>query len=164
MLEADAQIRAAEKCVVRAQRSQMPTLGVNWSFSCTPDAGGFAPKTTSWAAVASLSLPLFEGGLARARTQQARADVNTAKVNKQITQDSVALEVRQAYLAMNEAQDRLSVTTAALTQAQEQYRLAQVRFKAGVTQVPGGNPLLEISDAQAAPTQAQSNPVNAQYD
>src|SRR5262249_36217535 len=164
MLEADAQIKAAEKGVVVAQRSIMPSTSLNWGFQYTPDAGGFAPKETSWQAVARLSLPLFEGGLAKARVQQARADVNTAKVNKQITSDSVALEVRQAFLNLTEAQDRLNVTTAALTEAQEQYRLAEVRFKAGVTLVPGGSPLLEISDAQTALTQAQSNNVNAQYD
>ncbi len=164
IMESEAQIKAAEKGVILARRSQTPTFGLTWNFNYTPDAGGFAPKETSWAALARVSLPLFEGGLARARTQQARADVNAAKVNKQVAQDNVALEVRQAYLAMVEAQDRLEVTTAALVEAQEQYRLAQVRFKAGVTQIPGASPLLEISDAQTALTQAQSNRVNAQYD
>lgn len=164
VLQADANIRAAEKGVDLARRSALPTLGVGFNFQYTPDQGGFAPKETNYATVATLNLPLFDQGLSRARTRQARADVNTAKINKQVTQDSIALEVRQAHLALLEAQDRLAVTTAALTQAQEQFRLAQVRFKAGVTAVPGGSPLLEISDAQAALTQAQNNQVTAQYD
>ncbi|MCC6730959.1 MAG: TolC family protein [Chthonomonadales bacterium] len=162
--QADAQIRAAERGVVLAQRSVVPTLGVSWAFQYSPDAGGFAPKETSWAAVARLSLPLFDGGLAKARTREARADVNTARIAKQQTLDAVALDVRQNYLALAEAQERLNVADAALTQAEEQYRLAQVRFKAGVTAVPGGSPLLEISDAQTALTQAQTNQVNARYD
>jgi outer membrane protein len=164
IFQADANIRAAEKGVKLANRSSTPTLGVGANLQYTPDAGGFAPKTSSWAAVATVTLPIFDQGLSRARRQQAHADVETAKTNKQISQDTVALEVRQAYLAMQEAQDRLNVTSAALDQAREQYRLAQVRFQAGVTAVPGGSPLLEISDAQAALTQAQTNNVNAQYD
>ncbi|HEV2473310.1 MAG TPA: TolC family protein [Chthonomonadales bacterium] len=163
ILESDAQIRAAYKGVVLAQRSQLPSLGVTWNLNYTPDVGVFG-LATSWAAVATLSVPIFDQGVARAKAQQAKADVAIAKINKQVEMDSVALEVRQDYLAMTEAQDRLNVTTAALSEAQEQYRLAQVRFKAGVTQTPGSSPLLEISDAQAALTQAQDNQVSAQYD
>jgi len=164
VLQADANIRAAEKGLVVAKRSVLPTVGLAFNFNYTPDVGGFVPKVASYATVATLSLPLFDQGLSRARTQQAQAGLNTTKLDKQVTQDTVALEVRQAYLALIEAQDRLNVTTAALTEAQEQYRLAQVRFKAGVTSVPGASPLLEISDAQNALTQAQTNQVTAQYD
>ncbi len=164
VLQSDAFIRAAEKGVYIALRSQLPTFGLAWNFSYAPDQGGFTPRETSWAATAKLSIPIFEGGLAKARTQQARSDVNTQKVNKQVTLDTVALDVRQAYLAMTEAQDRLAVTDTALIQAQEQYRLAKIRFETGVTQTPGASPLLEISDAQTALTQAQNNQVNAKYD
>ena len=62
----------------------------------------------------------------RARVQQAKADVNTSKLNKQVVLDNIALEVRQNYLALLEAQDRLNVTSTALTQAEEQYRRLSV--------------------------------------
>lgn len=163
-LQADAQIRAAEKGVVLAQRTILPSLSLGWNFSYTPDQGGFAPKETSWVATATLTIPLFDQGLHQARTQQAKADVSAAKLNKQVTLDGLALEVRQSYLALVEAQERLSVASAALAQAEEQYRLAQVRFQAGVTLTPNTSPLLEISDAQTALTQAQNNQINAQYD
>jgi outer membrane protein len=164
VLQAEANISANEKGIQLAQRSLFPTVGLSAGYNFTPDQGGFAPKTTSWAAVATIQLPIFDQGLSRARVRQARTDVNTAKINKQVTQDGVALDVRQNYLALLEAQDRLGVTQAALAQAVEQYRLAQVRFKAGVTAAPGASPLLEISDAQNALTQAQNNEVNAKYD
>jgi outer membrane protein TolC len=164
ILQADANIRAAEKGAVLAQRSQMPTLGVGFTVGFSPNAAGFAPLTTTYTSVATLNMPLFDQGLSRARQQEARAQVETSRTDKQTTQDTVALQVRQAYLTLIEAQDRLNVTTAALGEAQEQYRLAQVRFKAGVTATPGASPLLEISDALAALTQAQTNQVTAQYD
>lgn len=164
VLQADAQIRAAQKGVVLAKRSLRPTLGLSWSLNYAPDVGGFAPRTTTWAAVARVSVPLYDGGLARARTRTARADVESARLARQETLDAVALEVRQAHLALVDASDRLTVANTALTEAQEQYRLAQIRFKAGVTLTTGGSPLLEISDAQTALTQAQNNQVNARYD
>jgi outer membrane protein TolC len=164
ILQAEANTEAARKGIILAQRSLFPTVGVGANYNVTPDAGGFAPKTRSWAAVATISVPIFEGGTARARERQARADVQSAETNKQIVQDNVALGVRQAYLGLLEAQERVDVANAALTQAQEQYRLAQVRFREGVTAIPGGSPLLEVSDAQQALTQAQTNQVNARYD
>ena len=163
-LQAEASIRAAEKGIRIAERSMLPQVGLGAGYNFTPNSGGFAPKLTSWAVTGTITFPIFEQGLAKARKEQARADVNTAVLNKQVTQDNIALDVRQNYLALIEAQDRLNVTSAALTQAQEQFRLATVRFKAGVTSAPGASPLLEISDAQNALTQAQSNRVNAQYD
>ena len=164
VLQAEANIRASEKGIRIAERSILPSVGLGAGYNFTPNSGGFAPKLTSWAVTGTITFPIFDQGLSRSRTDQAKADVKTAILNKQVTQDSVALDVRQNYLALTEAQDRLNVTSAALAQAQEQFRLAQVRFKAGVTSAPGASPLLEISDAQTALTQAQSNRVNAQYD
>ncbi len=164
LMQADAYIGAAEKGIHLAKRSWLPSAGLAWSFSYTPDAGGFSPKETSWTAVAKVTIPIFDGGVSASRMQQAKADLNSAKLQKLQAQDGVALETRQAYLNVVEAQDRLDVTSKALAQAEESYRLAQVRFKAGVTQAAGGSPLLEISDAQTALTQAQSNRINAQYD
>lgn len=164
ILQAEASIHAAEKGIHLAKRAYLPSAGLAWVFQYTPDSGDFSPKETSWSAVLKVTIPIFDGGVTAAKVQQAKADVNTAKLAKLQAQDGIALEARQAYLNVVEAQDRLNVTSAALAQAEEQYRLAQVRFKAGVTQTPGGSPLLEISDAQTALTQAQSNRINAQYD
>ena len=163
ILQAEAQIRAAEKGLDVYKAFTTPPT-VSWGYNYQPDQGGFAPRTTSWAAMASIRIPLYEGGARQARQQQSRADVESAKLNRQTQMDLVALEVRQAYLGVTEAQERLNVANTALKQADEQYRLAQLRFREGVTLVPGASPLLEISDAQTALTQAQVNGVNAQFD
>jgi len=164
ILQADANIAAAERGIRFAERSALPSLGISAGYQYTPDASGFTPKTQSWSVSGSITLPLFDQGLAKARVSQAKSDINSAKLAKQMTMDGIALEIRQNYLAILEAKDRLAVSTAALAQAEEQYRLAQVRYKAGVTSAPGASPLLEISDAQTALTQAQTNVVNAKYD
>ena len=163
ILQAEAQIAAAEKGLdVYSAFTTPPT--VSWGYNYQPDQGGFAPRTTSWAAMATVRIPLYEGGARKARQQQGRADVESAKLSRRSQMDLVALEVRQAYLAVTEAQERMNVSQAALKQAEEQYRLAQLRFREGVTLVPGASPLLEISDAQTALTQAQVNDVNNLFD
>ncbi|HZP84118.1 MAG TPA: TolC family protein, partial [Chthonomonadaceae bacterium] len=157
ILQADTNIAAARKGILLAQRSQLPTLGLSWGLSYTPDAAGFSPKETSWQAVVRIDLPLYEGGLARARVRQARADVATAETNRRQSVDLVTLDVRQAYLNLVQARNRVAVANQALAQAREAYRLARVRYNAGVSEQAGISPLLELSDAQAALTQAESN-------
>ena len=164
ILEGDANIAAARKGIQLARRSVSPTLGITGGYNYTPDAGGFAPKTTSGQAILSLNFPIFEGGLARAREKEARADVATAETNRRQSVDLVVLEVRQTYLNLMQARDRVAVANRALAQAREAYRLAKVRFDAGVSQAQGVSPLLELSDAQNALTQAENNQVNALYD
>lgn len=164
ILEGDANIAAARQGIRLARRSVLPTLGLSGGYNYTPDAGGFAPKTTAGQAVISLNFPLFEGGLARAREKEARADVATAETNRRQSVDLVVLEVRQSYLNLLQARDRVAVANRALAQAREAYRLAKVRFDAGVSQAQGVSPLLELSDAQNALTQTENNQVNALYD
>jgi len=164
ILEGDANIAAARRGIQLARRSLLPTLGISGGYNYTPDAGGFNPQTSSGQAVLSLNIPLFEGGLARAREKEARADVATAETNRRQSVDGVLLELRQAYLNLLQARDRVAVANRALAQAREAYRLAKVRFDAGVSQAQGVSPLLELSDAQNALTQAENNQVNALYD
>jgi outer membrane protein len=164
ILQADTNIAAARKGILLAQRSQLPTLGVSWNLTYAPDVAGFGAQQTTWAAVAQLSVPLYEGGVARARVRQARADVATAETNRRISLDQVTLEVRQAYLNLVQARDRVAVANQALAEARESFRLARVRYNAGVSEQSGISPLLEVSDAQAALTQAENNQVSALYD
>jgi OMF family outer membrane factor len=66
--------------------------------------------------------------------------------------------VQQSIIAVRDANERAQVAAGTVTQAREALRLANVRFRAGVgTQ-------LEITDAQTALTQAETNEVNARYD
>jgi outer membrane protein len=164
ILEGDANIAAARMGIRLARRSRLPTLGISGGYNYTPDAGGFSPQMTLGQAGVSLNFPLFEGGLARAREREARADVATAETNRRQSVDLVVLEVRQSYLNLLQARDRVAVANRALAQAREAYRLAKVRFDAGVSQAQGVSPLLELSDAQNALTQAENNQVNALYD
>ncbi len=162
-LQATAGISAAEKGHVLASRDQMPTLGLAWNLQYTPDTGAFG-RESSWSLVARARIPIFDGGVSAARRSQALADIAAARQDRVRALDGIALEVRQSYLSLSDALERRAVADAALVQAEEAYRLAKVRFTSGITATPGGSPLLEISDAQTALTQAQINQLNAQYD
>lgn len=164
IMQADATIAAAKKGIQLARRSTLPSFGLAWNLNYAPDTAGFAPIVTTWSAQAQIAIPLYDGGLARARGRQARADLATSETNRRAATDIVTLEVRQAYLNLLQARDRVAVANRALAQAQEGFRLARVRYDAGVAVQSGISPQLELSDAQTALTQAQNNQVNALYD
>ena len=67
-------------------------------------------------------------------------------------------QVEQAYVSVNEAEERIFAALKAVESAQENFRLFQGRFDAGV-----GN-IIELTDAQLALTQAQSTEAQALAD
>ena len=103
-------------------------------------------------------MPLFDAGLTRARTRQARADLQTASSQLRAARNTVAEEVKQTLIDMEEARERRVSAAANSRQAREALRIARVRYNAGLA------PNVEVTDAEAALTQARSNEVNAGYD
>ena len=56
--------------------------------------------------------------------------------------------MQQAYIALVQARNRVAVANVGLAQAREAFRLARVRYNAGVSQQTGISPQLELSSAQ----------------
>ena len=162
--EANATIEAAKKGITLARRSELPSFNLSWSYLYAPNAGGSNPLVHTWEAQAVFSVPIFDGGVSRARKREAQGQLAGAEVFERQAVDQVTLEVEQAYLSVNEARQRIDVANQSLSQANEAFSLAKVRYVAGVSSHAGISPLLELSDAQSALTLAESNQVNALYD
>ncbi|MCW5932942.1 MAG: TolC family protein [Fimbriimonadia bacterium] len=159
------EIKAAEKNIelantgVRNARSGMlPTFAVNGQLDFNLNTSTFNPRSTTFTATAVVSVPVFDNGITGARVNQAKDNLEIAKINALQIREGVALEVKNAYLTLTNTRKTLEVVKRGLEQAKEGLRLARVRFEAGVSTQ------LEISDAELAYTQAQTNEVNAQYD
>lgn len=163
VLESEAQISAAQRGIYYARRTQLPSLSLSAGYMYQPNAGAFTLPHEASLGV-NLNIPIFDAGLARARVQEARAGVATAEVSRRTAVDQVTLDVQQAYVNLIQARDRVQVTDVELAQAQEAFRLAQVRYNAGVSQTTGVSPQLELSNTQTTLTQAETNRLNALYD
>jgi outer membrane protein TolC len=163
ILESDAQIAAAQKGILYARRSQLPSLGLQLQYIYQPDATIFTRPHQALATL-MVNVPLYDGGVGAARVQQAQADIESAKTARRTAEDGVTLDVQQAYVALVQSRDRVQVTEAEVAQAKEAFRLARVRYEAGVSQTPTVSPQLELSNAQSALTQAETNRLNALYD
>jgi outer membrane protein TolC len=163
ILESDAQISAAKKGVEYARQSRLPSFGLQLQYVYQPDATVFVRSHEALATL-SVNVPIFDGGLAAARIQEAKGVVSSAQTARRNAIDQVTLDVQQSYVAILQARDRVQVTEAEVAQAKEAYRLSRVRYTAGVSQTPSVSPQLELSNAEVALTVAETNRLNALYD
>ncbi|MGI6092357.1 MAG: TolC family protein [Veillonellaceae bacterium] len=150
-------VEAAKKDVKIAKGDRLPSIGANastgWSDTEFPGT-----ENEEWAVSVKASWNIFDSGLTRSKIKQADASVERAIHQAKQTSDAVQLDVRNAYLSMKEAEKRIETTDVAVEKAEEDFKIAQVRYSAGV----GTN--LDVMDAQVALTQAKTNYIQALYD
>ncbi len=103
-----------------------------------------------WTVTLNLSWTLYDGGNRIARYREAKANWDAARSTVQATELDISRDVEQAVINVTEANDRIGAAQTAVASAQENFRLAQGRFDAGV------GTILELTDAQLALTQAQN--------
>jgi outer membrane protein len=160
----DASVAAARKGVYVARSGAWPGLSLSYSQAYNPDASGLSSQTLTGYTLLSVNLPILDAGATRGRVQQARARVSAAETGRRTQVDAVTLEVRQTWLDLRQYLGQVGAARQELAQADEAYRLAQGRYSAGLTAQAGISPLIELSSAQKALIQAQSDYVNALYD
>ena len=103
-----------------------------------------------WEVAVSLSWTIFDGGNRIARFRETKVSVDAQKARVKATELDISREVEQAQLNVGEAEERIGATQTAVVSAQENFRMAQGRFDAGV------GTILELTDAQLFLTQAQN--------
>ena len=115
-------------------------------------------ENSNWSAGIGLSLNVFDSGVTKSKVSAAKAALLSQEESHRQNVDLATLDVRQCYLNLRESEKRISTTQAAVAQAEEDYRIAQVRYQAGV----GTN--TDVLDAQVALTTARNNFNQALYD
>jgi outer membrane protein len=127
----DAAIQAAEAGVRQARGGYYPTADAFAGYQVDQgyelDGAG-----NSWIAGAKINFNLFAGQ--RTSAQVARANALLAEKNEERRKMSLALglEVEQASLALQQAEQRLLVTAKMQEQAEESAHLSRERFKEGI--------------------------------
>lgn len=150
-------VEAAKGALMVARSGYMPQIAAsatqNWSDTNWP-----GDENGEWGVGVGVSLNVFDSGVTWSKINGAKADLAVAEETYRDTVDAVNLDVRNCYLGLREAEKRISTTETAVSQAEEDYRIAQVRYMAGV----GTN--TDVLDAQVALTQAKTNYLQAMYD
>lgn len=134
-----------------------PTISLGAVAGVAPVRDPRLPESYSGAGV-NISIPVLNGGLFKARREEAEARAAAAAKDVQDLSVQVARDVRVAWLNANDAFRRLDVTARMEAQANESLRLAQARYDAALGSI------VELNTAQLNQTAAQIAAASAKYD
>lgn len=115
------------------------------------------PETYSAAGV-NVSIPILNGGLFKARREEAESRAAAAGKDVQTLSLQVARDVQVAWLDANDAFQRLDVTARMVAEANEAERLAQARYDAALGSI------VELSQAQLNEASAEIAAATAKYE
>jgi outer membrane protein len=149
-----ARIRAAEADLTVAKRNFLPFLSAdaNWSYR-----GQELPYAPNWLVGATLTVPVLNPPLF-SEVDAAAANLASAQASEEITAQNIVLEVQQSFVNLVSARERIRTAEVLLTSARENLDLAQGRYQVGV------GPLIDVTDAEFALTQAESENIQAVVD
>ena len=112
----------------------------------------------NWTIGASLNFNIFDGGANHARLAAARYHQVEAQARLSQMTAAVKLQVREAYLNLTTARQRVDVSREAQAQAEESLRILQNRYEAGLATIT------DVLQIESAHRNAQKNYLNALFD
>ena len=149
VLQAAIAVQEAERSIDIADAGNKPTVAItggnDWADNTFP---GIDANKRSWKVAAGVTYNFYDGGATKAKVNQAKQDLLVARETEQKTRESVQLQVKQAYLNIRSAAQKVEETQTVVDQARENYRIQNIRYQAGV----GIN--LDVLDAQLSLNQA----------
>ena len=147
-------IRSAEASLTLAKRNFLPSVSADatWSYR-----GQELPWAPNWAVGGTLTVPILNPPLF-SQVDEAAANLASAQASEEITAQNVILEVQQSFVDLVSARERIRTSEVLLVSARENLSLAQGRYQVGV------GPLIDVTDAEFALTQAESENIQAIVD
>lgn len=100
--------RAARARVTIERAALMPQLSMTGRFATADDSNAENDHSENSAAVATLSVPLFEGGLAWSRTRQGRINVDRAEARTEAQHREIVAEVTRSWNGLIAAREVLA--------------------------------------------------------
>ncbi|MEH2291219.1 TolC family protein [Nostoc sp.] len=153
----------AQRNISEQQRRQAlsqlgPQVSLVGNYNLLDRYNDGASITDGYSAGLQGNLTLFEGGAAKARADQSKANIAIAETQFATQRDQIRFDVEQYYAQLQSNLNNVQTSSVALNQAREALNLARLRFQAGVgTQT-------EVIDAENDLTRAEGNRVEAILD
>ena len=147
-----AQQWATAEQVAALQKQYLPSVTGTAQYNWT---GRQYPLQQGWFWGVTLTFPLFDDILTYSQVGEAQANLRGLHAQEDNLRQQIALEVRQSFLTLRQAEESIRVSEQTLVQARENLDLAEGRYAAGV-----GN-IIELTDAQVSLTSAEANTIQA---
>ncbi len=155
-------VEQAGKMVSAAKSEFFPAVSLvgNYArFGDTASLSGTQYKDTeSWQVMAVTSWNFWEWGKTKYRVDAGKARESQAMDQTRELNDQIALEIKNAFLVLQEAESQIAVSQKVIEQAEENFRIAEARYKERVARST------EVLDAQTLLTKAKAEYANALAD
>ena len=146
-----------EKDVWRVKGAFLPTMHLMGNYEINNHRFS-SDGQDSWSVGVVLNWNLFSGGGDRARLIEAQANHQRAVALRERMKSAIALDVRDAFFALQTARERVAVARDSVTHAEESLRIVQDRYEAGLTTI------VELLDSETALTATRTNLTRTLYD
>lgn len=146
LLAAQAELRVADEAVEFARSQKRPWLAFAFSGGYARFRDVLAQQLLSGGA--GLILPLFTGGRLEGQIDEARARLQIAESRQEDARQQVALEVRNAYVKLQNALESIPVLRQQAEASRQALRLASERYRERL------GTLVELNEAQAGLAEA----------
>lgn len=152
-------IGISRELVVLASAQNKPRIDIKGAYGRNRiDQGDGQGEGAIWSAGIYLTYPLFDGLRTRGRLTQANSDLQRLKLDEAKLIDTVAIEIREAVNAVQEASEIVRSLAGTAAQADRLLAMAEKGYALGVKM------RLDVEDAQLNLQQAQSNLSRARRD
>ncbi|HUN54537.1 MAG TPA: TolC family protein [Smithella sp.] len=149
----------AGKVVKVAKSDYFPTLSLVGNYSRYGDtasvSGSDFQNAETWYVMAVASWNFWEWGKTKFRVDSSKAKENQALEATKELNDQITLEIKNAYLILQETESQIIVWQKVIEQAEENFRISEERYKERVATST------EVLDAQTLLTKAKSEYANA---
>jgi outer membrane protein TolC len=150
---------ATRKGIDYAKAGYHPTAGLMASYDFNDRGlGDLFSDGDSYFLAAMANWTLFDGFITAAQVERATLETRKMEAQQERLRNGIELQVRQAFLSLQQARERIGVTTEAVDQAEESQRIIHNRYKGGVTTI------VEVLDADTALLAARLSALQARYD
>lgn len=139
-----------------ARASARPQLGLTGGYVALQN--DFLTRDEFWMVGVGVNWTLFDGGQARKKASALLLKEKALRKQQENVRSHVKLQVRQAWLRLQETRERKRLTERAVEQAEENLRVVRDRYRNG----EGTN--TEVLDAEVLRSQSRSNYDNADFD
>jgi outer membrane protein len=152
---AAARVAAASFGVDARVAALYPSLDIGFSYTW---AGPTFPLPWSWVVSPALSYLAYDGGARIAAIDESVAALRSARSAQSLVEQGAWLDTRSAWLAIQDARQRVEVTTLTVENAGQQFELAKALFSVGK------NTSVDLADAQQVLAQSRADLVQAKAD
>ena len=163
-------IDAADLDIKAAKGGRLPRVDLSGSYGSSYSSFQIDPTTgetkglgsqfndnRSWGVNLGIGVPIFNRFLTKANIRQAEVVRNNTELDYQILEQSVALEIKQAYQDYLFDAKQIEVTEKQLVAAEKAFEAEQERYNVGAST------LVELSQARTNFVRASSSRINALY-